>query len=161
MIEDATFWALVALIIFLGAMVYLKVPGMVTSVLDKRADTIRKELDEARRLREEAQDLLASYERKQREAEKDAQALIAHAEAEAERHAKHAAEALEVTLRRRRDLAVERIAQAEKDAVRHVRAAATDLALKATRKLLIDKIDAGKQAELIDGAIADVKDRLH
>jgi F-type H+-transporting ATPase subunit b len=157
---DETFWVAVAFLVAV-AIVWKPIKKMTFGGLDSRSDRIRDELDEARRLREEAQDLLASYERKQREAEKEAQALIAHAEAEAERHAKHAAEALEVTLRRRRDLAVERIAQAEKDAVRHVRAAATDLALKATRKLLIDKIDAGKQAELIDGAIGDVKDRLH
>jgi F-type H+-transporting ATPase subunit b len=157
---DETFWVAIAFFVAL-AIVWKPITKMTFGGLDKRSDRIRDELDEARRLREEAQDLLASYERKQREAEKEAQALIAHAEAEAERHAKHAAAALEVALRRRRDLAVERIAQAEKDAVRHVRAAATDLALKATRKLLIDKIDADKQAELIDGAIGDVKDRLH
>jgi F-type H+-transporting ATPase subunit b len=157
---DETFWVAVAFVVA-AAILWKPIMKMACGGLDKRSDRIRNELDEARRLREEAQDLLASYERKQREAEKEAQALIAHAEAEAERHAKHAAEALEVTLRRRRDLAVERIAQAEKDAVRQVRAAATDLALKATRKLLTDKIDEGKQAELIDGAIGDVKDRLH
>jgi F-type H+-transporting ATPase subunit b len=157
---DETFWVAVAFVVAAGIL-WKPITKMTFGGLDRRSDRIRDELDEARRLREEAQDLLASYERKQREAEKEAQALIAHAEAEAERHAKHAAEALEVTLRRRRDLAVERIAQAEKDAVRQVRAAATDLALKATRKLLTDKIDEGKQAELIDGAIGDVKERLH
>ena len=75
MIEDATFWALIALIIFLAVMVYLKAPGIVTAALDKRADTIRKELDEARRLREEAQALLADYQRKGREAETEADLL--------------------------------------------------------------------------------------
>ena len=157
---DETFWVAVAFVVA-AVILWRPITKMIFGGLDKRSGRIRDELDEARRLREEAQDLLASYERKQREAEKEAQALIAHAEVEAERHAKHAAEALEAALRRRRDLAMERIAQAEKDAVRHVRAAATDLALKATRKLLTGKIDAGKQSELIDNAIGDVEDRLH
>ena len=157
---DETFWVAIAFVVA-AAILWKPITKMTFGGLDKRSGRILDELDEARRLREEAQDLLASYERKQRDAEKEAQALIAHAEAEAARHAQHAAEALEVMLKRRRDLAVDRIAQAEKDAVRHVRAAATELALKATRKLLTDKIDDGKQAELIDGAIGDVEDRLH
>jgi len=157
---DETFWVAIAFFVA-AAILWKPITKMIFGGLDNRSNRIRDELDEARRLREEAQDLLASYERKQREAEREAQALIAHAEAEAERHAKHAAEQLEAALKRRRDLAMERIAQAEKDAVRHVRAAATELALKATRKLLTDKIDAGKQAELIDNAIDDVDKRLH
>ncbi len=157
---DETFWVALAFVVA-AAILWKPLTKMIYGGLDKRSDKIRDELDEARRLREEAQDLLASYERKQHEAEKEAQTLIQHAEAEAERHAEHAAEALETTLKRRRDLAMERIEQAEKDAVRHVRAAATDLALKATRQLLTDKIDENKQAELIDGAIGDVEDRLH
>ncbi len=160
MVFDETFWVALAFFVAIGIL-WRPLTKLIFGGLDGRSDRIRSELDEARRLREEAQDLLASYERKQREAEKEATALIEHAEAEAERHAKHAAEALEAALERRRQLAMERIAQAEHDAVRHVRAAATDLALKATRKLLTDKIDEGKQAELIDSAIGDVEDRLH
>lgn len=160
MVFDETFWVALAFFVTIGIL-WRPLTKLIFGGLDGRSDRIRSELDEARRLREEAQDLLASYERKQREAEKEAAALIEHAEEEAERHAKHAAEALEAALKRRRELAMERIAQAEHDAVRHVRAAATELALKATRKLLTDKIDDGKQAELIDNAIGDVEDRLH
>ncbi len=69
---DATFWATVALVIFLGIMIYVKVPGMITKSLDDRADRIRDELEQARRLREEAQELLAEYQRKRKEAEKEA-----------------------------------------------------------------------------------------
>ena len=68
---DATFWALVGLVIFLGLIIYLKVPAMVTKSLDDRSEGIRDELEEARKLREEAQSLLADYETKRREAEKD------------------------------------------------------------------------------------------
>ena len=78
-----TFWALVALVIFLGLMVYLKVPAMVLGALDKRADTIKKELEEARRLREEAQSLLAEYQRKAREAHEEAEGILDQARREA------------------------------------------------------------------------------
>ena len=80
---DAAFWALVALVIFLGIVIYLKVPGMINKSLDERAERIRNELDEARRLREEAQQLLAEYQRKRKDAEKEAGELIAAAEHEA------------------------------------------------------------------------------
>ena len=80
---DATFWALISLILFMAIIFYMKVPGMITGSLDTRADRIRNELDEARRLREEAQQLLAEYQRKRKDAEKEASELIAAAEHEA------------------------------------------------------------------------------
>jgi F0F1-type ATP synthase membrane subunit b/b' len=75
-IMDATFWALVGLVIFLGIVVYVKVPGMIAKALDKRADKIRNELEEARKLREEAQALLAEYQKKRKEAEKEAAEIV-------------------------------------------------------------------------------------
>ena len=89
---DATFWALIALIIFLGIVAYMKVPGMLTKNLDERADKIRNDLEEARRLREEAQELLAEYQRKRKEAEQEASDIIAAAERDAELMAKEAEE---------------------------------------------------------------------
>ena len=81
---DATFWALVGLIIFLGIVVYAKVPGMIAGALDKRADQIRNELEEAKRLREEAQQLLAEYQRKRKEAEQEASDIVAAAKRDAD-----------------------------------------------------------------------------
>ena len=81
---DATFWALIALFIFLGVVVYLKVPGMIAKALDERAAKIRDELDEARRLREEAQQLLAEFQKKRKEAEKEAADIVAAAKREAD-----------------------------------------------------------------------------
>ena len=159
-IEDPTFW--VALAFIIAVLVLWKPAGkMIVGGLDKRSDRIRDELDEARRLREEAQELLASYERKQREAEKEAEGIVAHAKEEAERLAKRAAADLEAQVARRRQQALDRIDQAGKDAEREVRAAAVDLALKATRKLLAEKIDADRQSKLVDEAIAEIGKRLH
>jgi F-type H+-transporting ATPase subunit b len=73
---DATFWALVGLLIFIGIIVYVKVPGMIGGALDKRADQIRNELEEAKKLREEAQALLAEYQKKRKEAEKEAAEIV-------------------------------------------------------------------------------------
>jgi len=160
LLEDPTFWVAIAFVIAVIAL-FRPVSKMIVGGLDKRSDCIRGELDEARRLREEAQELLASYERKQREAEKEAESIVAHAREEAERLARGAAADLEGQVTRRRQQAMDRIAQAEAEAVREVRAAAVDLALKATRKLLSDKLDAQQQSKLVDEAIGEIGKRLH
>lgn len=159
-IQDPTFWVALAFVIAVVAL-FKPAGKFIVGGLDKRSDRIRDELDEARRLREEAQELLASYERKQREAEKEAEGIVAHAREEAERLSKRAATELEAQVARRRQQALDRIDQAGKDAEREVRAAAVDLALKATRKLLAEKIDEGQQSKLVDEAIAEVAKRLH
>ena len=136
---DATFWAFVALIIFLGIVFYFKVPGMISKSLDERADQIRNELDEARRLREEAQQLLAEYQRKRKEAEQDAADIVAAAKREADMLVDEAQKKTEEYVARRTALAEQKIAQAERDAVNEVRASAVDIAVEAARKLLGDK----------------------
>jgi len=160
LLQDPTFWVAVAFFIAVAAL-WKPLGRMIVGGLDKRADHIRDELDQARRLREEAQELLASYERKQREAEKEAEGIVAHAREEAERLARRAAADLEGQVARRRQQAMDRIAQAEADAVREVRAAAVDLALKATRMLLVEKLDAQQQSKLVDEAIGEIGKRLH
>mgnify|MGYP000877307962 CR=1 FL=1 len=160
LMEDPTFWVAIAFVIAV-AIVWKPFSKMVLGGLDGRSERIANELDEARRLREEAQELLASYERKQREAEKEAEGIIAAAREEAERLAKRAAADLEGQVARRRQMALDRIGQAETDAVRDVRAAAVDLALKATRKLLDEKISEKEQANLVEEAIGEIGKRLH
>jgi len=161
MIEDATFWALVALIIFLGAMVYLKVPGMVTSALDKRADTIQKELDEARRLREEAQALLADYQRKGREAETEAEEIIEQAKREAEALTAESGKRLEEYVANRTRQAEEKIAQAEAQALQEVRALSADVAIAAAEKVLAAKVTGTTADALIERSIGEVKSKLN
>lgn len=119
---DATAWALVGLILFLGIIAYYKVPAMITGALDKRADTIRKEIDDARRLREEAQALLADYQRRRNEAEAEAEGIVAEAKREAERMTVEANEALDDLIARRTAAAEAKIAQAEGQAIADVRA---------------------------------------
>ena len=160
LMEDPTFWVAIAFVIAV-AIVWKPFSKMVLGGLDGRSERIANELDEARRLREEAQELLASYERKQREAEKEAEGIIAAAREEAERLAKRAAADLEGQVARRRQMALDRMGQAETDAVRDVRAAAVDLALKATRKLLDEKISEKEQANLVEEAIGEIGKRLH
>jgi len=158
---DATFWALIALIIFLGIIVYVKVPGTVAKSLDDRAERIRNELEEARRLREEAQQLLAEYQRKRKEAEKDAGDIVAAAQREAAMLLDEAHKKTEEYVARRAVLAEQKIAQAEREAINEVRASAVDLAVEAARTLLAGKIDAKAAGELFKTSVQDVKSKLN
>jgi F-type H+-transporting ATPase subunit b len=158
---DATFWAFVALIIFLGIVFYMKVPGMMAKSLDERANKIRNELDEARRLREEAQQLLAEYQRKRKEAEQEAGDIVAAAKREADQLVVDAQKKTEEYVARRTALAEQKIGQAERDAVNEVRASAVDIAVEAARKLLGDKVDAKTGAELFNASLQEVKAKLN
>lgn len=158
---DATFWSLVALIIFLGLVGYLKVPAMIGRSLDARADRIRNELDEARRLREEAQQLLAEYQRKRKEAEKEAADIVAAARREADMLASEARQRTEEYVARRSALAENKIAQAERDAVNEVRSRAVDIAVEAAGKLLAQRVDAKASADLFKSALKDVRGKLN
>ena len=129
--------------------------------LDARADRIRASLDDAARLREEAQHLLAEYQRKQRDAAKEIDDLLASADAEAKRSITNAKEALEASVKRREQLAMDKIAQAEADALQAVRNTAVDVAIAATRRLLSNKMDAATAAGLVDKAIAELPQKLH
>jgi len=158
---DATFWALVALIIFLGIVVYMKVPGMLAKSLDARADRIRNELEEARRLREEAQQLLAEYQRKRKEAEKEAADIVAAAKREAEMLSAEARQRTEEYVARRTALAENKIAQAERDAVNEVRARAVDIAVEAAGRLLAERVDTKVSGDLFKSALKDVRGKLN
>lgn len=129
--------------------------------LDSRAARIRNELEEAARLREEAQVALASFQRRQRDALAEAEAIIAHARQDAERLRASAAAELEQALKRREALALERIAQAEQAAAAEVRNIAVDVALKAARQVIAQQLDSAKANALIDAAIEDLPKRLH
>lgn len=158
---DATFFALVGLILFFALLAYLKVPGMMTTALDKRADNIRDELEQAKRLREEAQTLLAEFQRKRKEAEAEAAAIVAAAEREAAMLTEDARQKTEEFVTRRNALSEQKIRQAEADAIGAVRAAAVDLAIAAAEKLIAAKSDASTQTALFSNAINQVKTRLN
>lgn len=158
---DATFWALVAFIVFVAILVYYKVPGMLNEALDKRAERIRNELEEARRLREEAQQLLAEYQRKRREAEQEARELVEVAKREAKLIVADAKAKTEEYVARRTVLAEQKIAQAERDAVNEVRARAVDVAVAAAGKLLADKVDGKTSGELFMSSLKEMRSKLN
>ena len=158
---DQTFFALVGLILFLALVVYLKVPGMMAKSLDERADQIRNELSEAKRLREEAQHLLVEYQRKRKEAEAEAAHIVAAATREAELLAAEAKKKTEEFVANRTALSEQKIKQAEADAIKEVRSAAIDLAIAAAQSVIAKKADAGVQASLFANAVNDVKSRLN
>ena len=158
---DATFWALIALIIFLGIAAYMKVPGMIGKALDERAARIRAELDEAQRLREEAQQLLAEYQRRRKEAEQEAGDIIAAARREAELLVEEAEKKTKDYVARRAALAEQKIGQAERDAVNEVRSSAVDIAVEAARALLAAKVDAKASADLFRSSLQDLKSKLN
>lgn len=161
MLATGEFWVLAGLILFIALALYMKVPAMITGALDKRREDIANELEEARRLREEAQQLLASYQRKQREAMKEAEDILVQAKAEAESLAVETRDALKLMVERRTKMANDKIAQAEAQAVQDVQAAAADVAVAAARLLITDKVDAARDAKFIENAIGDLASKLH
>jgi F-type H+-transporting ATPase subunit b len=161
LIHDPELWVLVAFVLAIALVVYLRAGDMVTKALDERAAKIRAELEEARRLREEAQQMLAEYQRKQRDALKEAEEIAANARAEAERVGAQGRRDLEAAIDRRRKMAEEKIAQAEAKAVAEIRTAAVDVAMAATRQILTRQLDERRRSELIDQAIQALPGRLH
>lgn len=161
MFATAEFWILACLVAFFAILGYFKVHRSIAGSLDKRAADIAAELDEARRLREEAQQLLASYQRKQREAMKEAEDIISQAKAEAEQLAKETRANMEAQVERRTKLAEDKIAQAETQAVNDVRSVAAEVAIGAARRVIAEKVDAGADAKLIEKSIADLASKLH
>jgi F-type H+-transporting ATPase subunit b len=159
-LHNPEFWVLVAfLIVVVGG--FIKVGPAIGKSLDDRAQRIKTELDEAQRLREDSERTLAEYQRKQRDALKEAEAIIAHAKAEAERIGRQAAQDLEAALERRTRQAEEKIAQEEAKALADVRNTAVDIAIAAAREIIAEALDAKAGGVLIDQAIAALPQRLH
>lgn len=152
---EAEFWVIVGFLIFIG-LVGKRIFRLLTVALDERAEKIRDRIDEAAKAAEEAQALLASYERKQRDAAEEAEAIVSSARKEAARVAIEAKEELERTLKRREAAALERIAQAEQAAIAEVRGRAVDVAVDATRRILAERLTAQQGDRLIEQAIDEL-----
>lgn len=157
----ATLWAFIALIGFLGILLIKRVDKAALTALDARAERIAKELDEARRYREEAQSLLAEYQRKAREANQAAEDIISNAKAEAVRLTEESEKALSELIDRRTKAVETKIAQAEVQAMNDVRAAAADVAIAAASQLLQEKVTGKLSDELIAKSIANVRARMN
>ncbi|WP_022707388.1 F0F1 ATP synthase subunit B [Paracoccus zeaxanthinifaciens] len=160
-LRNTDFIVLLAFIVFIGVLVYFKVPALLGGLLDKRAEGIRADLDEARRLREEAQEIYASYERRQREVTGQAEEIVANARRDAEAQAARAQDDLARSIDRRLQAAEDQIASAENDAVRAVRDKAVAAAVSAASELLAKQVQAGNRSAGIDDAIEDVARRLN
>ena len=159
--RNSDFVVLIAFVIFVGILVYFKVPALLTGMLDRRADTIRKELDEARALREEAQTLLAEFERKQKDVQEEAQRIVAQARSDAEASATQAKQDLEQTIARRIKAAEDQIASAEEAAVREVRDRAVQVAVAAAADVIAAQLGREDSAALIDESLKEVDAKLH
>jgi F-type H+-transporting ATPase subunit b len=161
LLGDAEFWVAVAFVLFVGLMGYLGVHKTVAKSLDERADRIKAELDEARKLKDEAAALLAQYQRKRQEAESEAQGIIAGAKAEADRMAIEAKAKIEEFVARRTKMAETKIAQAEAQATADVRAAAAEAAVAAAETILTQQAKGPLAGELIAKGIDDVRKKLN
>ncbi|WP_107847306.1 F0F1 ATP synthase subunit B [Litoreibacter ponti] len=160
-LANTDFIVLLAFLLFIAVLFYFKVPGLLGGMLDKRAETIQAELDEAKALREEAQTLLASYERKQKEVAEQAERIVADAKRDAEAAAEQAKEDLKTSIARRVQAAEDQIASAEAGAVKEVRDRAVSVAIAAAAEVIAAKTSAADQNSLIDDAIEQVGSKLH
>jgi len=158
---DPVFWVMISFIGFIALLIYYRVPGLVTKSLDARAAAIRNELDEARRLRDEAQSLLADYQRKSREAENEAKAILEQAKREGEALANETRKSLSESVERRTKLAEEKIARAEAQAVSEVRASAVENAIAAAEKILKSRATGATADALLESSIRDLEGKLN
>ncbi|WP_128514454.1 F0F1 ATP synthase subunit B [Tabrizicola thermarum] len=160
-LQNTNFVVLIAFLCFIGLLVYMKVPAKITGMLDARASAIKAELDEARALREEAKSILATYERRQKEVQEQADRIVSAAKDEAMAAAAQAKEDLKASIARRLAAATEQIASAEANAIRQVREQAVAVAVAAAGDVLSRQMTAEAASASIDEAIAQVEARLH
>jgi F-type H+-transporting ATPase subunit b len=160
-LANTDFIVVVSFILFVGVLFYFKVPSMLTGLLDKRAEGIQSEIDEARALREEAQTLLASFERKQRDVQEQADRIVVAAKESATEIAAQAKLDLEKSIERRLRAAEDQIASAEASAVRQVRDEAVRIAIGTASEVIARDMKAARADALVDEAISTVAAKLH
>ncbi len=161
MLSQPEFWVAVAFVVMVGIFIYVGVPGVVTKALDHRADRIKAELDDARRLKDEAAALVADYKARYASAEREAQDIVTNAKAEAERIAVDAKARMEDFVSRRTKAAETKIAQAEAQALADVRAAAADAAVTAASQILTKSVSGSVADDLLARGIQDVRAKLN
>lgn len=160
-LANTDFVVLLGLIVFIAILVYFKVPGLIGGMLDKRGAEIKAELDEARKLREEAQTLLASYERKHKDVQDQAERIVSAAKADASAAAEQAKVDLEKSVARRMAAAEDQIASAQASAVKEVRDQAVTIAVSVARDVIGKQMSAADANKLIDQGIGEVETKLH
>lgn len=160
MLQDPTFWVAIAFVLFI-ALTFKPLKNAMMGGLDKKIETIKAQVDEAARLREEAQSLLAEYERKQAKGAKHAEEIVAAARKDAEESRTRAEADLQEALVRQEKASLLKIEQAEEKAIQEVRSMAVELAISAATKLITERVDGKDGDALIDKAIKDLPNKLH
>lgn len=160
-LSNTDFIVAIAFFLFIGVLFYFKVPGLLAGLLDKRADGIKAELDEARALRDEAQSLLASYERKQREVQGQADRIVTAAKESAAEAAEQAKKDLAASIERRVQAAEDQIASAEAGAIKKVRDEAARIAVAAAGEVIAKNMTPAKAGAMVEDAIKVVQAKLH
>lgn len=160
-LANTDFVVMISFVIFIGVIVYFKVPAMITGMLDKRSEEISSEIDEARKLQEDAKKLLADFERQQKDVQDQASRIVAQAKEDAEAAAEAAKKDLETSIARRLAAAEDQIASAEASAVKDVRDQAVIVAIAAAREVIAKQMTAADAGKLIDDAITQVDAKLH
>lgn len=161
LLHEPEVWVAVGLAVLIGLILYLRVPRMLGKMLDDRAGAIANELNEAKRLREEAAALLAGYVQKAAQAETEAAKIVADAKEEAERFAKETRVQLRQQIERRAQMAREKIEQAEHAALEEIRALAADKAAAAAERLIAQRLDEGRSDKLVQDSIKELPDKLN
>lgn len=161
MLLEAEFWVAAAFVILMGLFAYFGIHKTILSALDHRSDRIQKELDDARRLKEEAAKLVEEYRARRASAEREAQEIVTNAKAEAERIAAEAKAKMEEFVARRTKTAENKIAQAESQAIADVRAAAAEAAVSAAAAVMGQSVKGSIADELISKGIGDVRSKLN
>jgi len=159
--QDPAFWVAMAIITFFLLLIWKKIPAMIGKMLDSKVSEISARLDNAQTLREEASALLAKYQRDQRDAEKNAAEMIAHAEDEAKLLAGEAKIQIEEMIRRRTRLAEQKIAQSEANALKEIQQIVVEVASAAARELISDNMKKSGHDELITSSIDKLDSQLH
>ena len=161
MLSDPVFWVAVALVIFLAIAWRVGAPGMITKALDARGEKVTRELSEAKLLREEAERLLADFKRKQKEAQAEAEQIVAGAKAEAEQLRADSIAKVNEFVARRTKMAEQKIALAEAQAIADVRATAADVAVEAARSILTNSLAGGGAADVTARAVSEATAKLN
>jgi F-type H+-transporting ATPase subunit b len=161
LLRDPEFWVGIGTLVFVGILLWKRVPALVARSLDARAVAISKELEDARGLRDEAETLLAEYQKKRAAAEQEASSILAEAKAEAERATLESRATIKAQIERRGRQAEQKIAQAEAQAVAELRALATDAAIAAAEKLIAARLDDKQSANLVKRSLGEIPSKLN
>jgi F-type H+-transporting ATPase subunit b len=161
LLREPEFWVALGFVIVIALLLYFGAPKMIGTMLDARAAAIKAELDEAKRLREEAERVYADYQARSARAEQEAQAIVVEARAEAERFATESRATLKLQIERRAKLAQDKIGQAEAAAMAEIRTLAADAATAAAEKLIAARLNEARTAGLIEGSIKDLSAKLN